>query len=287
LSRCPSRQLRYEGGVTRHEAQLTGKVALVTGASAGIGEALAREIVRRGGSVLLLARREARVAELAAELGARAIGVGGDVTRDGDVARAVAVARERFGGLDFLFANAGFGVSGRFEELSLADYQRQFDTNVFGVLRSTREALPELRMRGGAIGIVGSVNGYVSLEGWSAYCMSKHAVRSFATSLRAELASAGVSVTHLAPGFVESEFRRVDNQAQLNEAARDPVPTFLIMPAAQAASSMVSAVVSRRAEAVITTHGKVAVHFERHAPWLVSRALELGAGIARRLGKSV
>jgi NAD(P)-dependent dehydrogenase (short-subunit alcohol dehydrogenase family) len=285
LSSAP--ELHYQGAVTGDEAQLAGKVALVTGASAGIGEALAREIVRRGGSVLLVARREARVRELASELGERAVGVGGDVTRDGDVARAVAIARERFGGLDLLFANAGFGVSGRFEQLSLADYQRQFDTNVFGVLRSTREALPELRLRGGAIGIVGSVNGYVSIDGWSAYCMSKHAVRSFATCLRAELASAGVSVTHLAPGFVESEFRRVDNQAQLSENARDPVPTFLIMPAARAASMMVSAVLSRRAEAVITGHGKLAVHFERHAPWLVSRALGVGAGIARRFGKPV
>ena len=212
--------------------------------------------------------------------------MGGDVTRDGDVARAADLARERFGGLDLLFANAGFGTSGRFEELSLDDYRRQFDTNVFGVLRSVHEALPELRARGGAIGIVGSVNGYVSIPGWSAYCMSKHAVRSFATCLRAELANAGVSVTHLAPGFVESEFRRVDKQAQLSDAARDPIPPFLIMPAGRAAISMLDAVLSRRAEAVLTAHGKVAVGFERHAPWLVSRALDIGAGIARRFGKS-
>ena len=272
--------------MSQYESQLVGKVALVTGASAGIGEALAREVVRRGGSVLLLARREERVKELATELGERALGVGGDVTRDGDVARAATLARERFGGLDLLFANAGFGVGGRFDELSLDDYRRQFETNVFGVLRSANEALPELRARGGAIGIVGSVNGYVSIPGWSAYCMSKHAVRSFATCLRAEVAKQGVSVTHLAPGFVESEFRRVDNQAKLSESARDPVPAFLTMPADRAAISMLDAVLSRRAEAVITAHGKVAVGFERHAPWLVSRALDVGAGLARRFSKT-
>lgn len=269
-----------------YEARLSGKTALVTGASAGIGAALAREIVRRGGCVVLLARREARVLALAAELGERAVGVAGDVTREGDVARAVALARERFGRVDLLFANAGLGIGGRFEELSLEDYRRQFETNVFGVLRSAHEALPELRARGGAIGIVGSVNGYVSIPGWSAYCMSKHAVRSFATCLRAELAHAGVSVTHLAPGFVESEFRRVDERGQPSDAARDPIPPFLIMPADRAAVSMLDAVLSRRAEAVITAHGKVAVGFERHAPWLVSRALAVGAGIARRFGKS-
>ena len=273
--------------MTQYESQLAGKVALVTGASAGIGEALAREIVRRGGSVLLLARREERVQEIASELGERAVGMGGDVTRDGDVARAVAVARERFGGVDLLFVNAGFGVNGRVDELSLDDYRRQFETNVFGAIRSVQEALPELKARSGAIGIVGSVNGYVSIAGWSAYCMSKHAVRSFATSLRAELANAGVSVTHLAPGFVESEFRRVDNQAKLHETARDPVPTFLVMPADRAAISMLDAVLARRGEAVITAHGKVAVHFQRHAPWLVARALEVGAGLAHRFGKSI
>jgi NADP-dependent 3-hydroxy acid dehydrogenase YdfG len=267
--------------------ELEGKVVLVTGASAGIGEALAREAVAGGGRVVLVARRRERVEALAAELGAAALAVAGDVTRDGDVARAVELARGRFGGLDLLFANAGFGVAGKLAELAIDDYRRQFDTNVFGVLRSVKESLSELERSGGAVGVVGSVNGYVSIPGWSAYCMSKHAVRSFCASVRPELGARGVSLTHLAPGFVDSEFRRVDNLNEHHADARDPVPGWLRMDAPRAARQMLAAVVARRAEAVITVHGKLAVGFARHTPALVSAALGIGERFARGLSKQV
>lgn len=263
------------------------KVVLVTGASSGIGEAIAREAVREGARVVLFARRRERVDALAAELGAAAQAFGGDVTRDGDVARAVELATERFGGIDVLFANAGFGVAGTVRELTIADYQRQFDTNVLGVIRSLKEALPALEERRGMIGVVGSVNGYVSIPGWSAYCMSKHAVRALCAATRLELAPLGVSVTHLAPGFVESDFRRVDNLNAHHEHAHDPVPTWLRMPAAPAARAMLRAVFARRAEAVITVHGQLAVGFARHTPGLVSVALGLGGRVARGLSKEV
>jgi NAD(P)-dependent dehydrogenase (short-subunit alcohol dehydrogenase family) len=265
--------------------RLDDRVVLVTGASSGIGEALAREAAGRGARVVLLARREERLAALAAELGERALAVKGDVTREGSVEHAIESARERFGGVDVLFVNAGFGVGGSFRELSLDDYRRQFETNVFGALRSVKEALGELERRRGSVGIVGSVNGYVSIPGWSAYCMSKHALRSFSECLRLELLPRGVSVTHLAPGFVESEFRRVDNQEQWHAGAQDPVPPWLTMPAPRAARVMLDAVLARKAEAVITGHGKVAVGFARHAPAVVSGALRLGRGVSERFSK--
>ena len=264
---------------------LADKVALVTGASSGIGEALARELVARGANVVLLARRVERLDALTAELGDGTVGVPGDVTKEGDVARAVRTATDCFGGLDLLFANAGFGVAGNVAALTVDDFRRQFETNVFGVVRSVTEALPALCERRGAIGIVGSVNGYISIPGWAAYCMSKHAVRSLAECLRGELRPSGVSVTHLAPGFVESDFRRTDNQSRVHAHAKDPVPSWLVVPADRAARAMVGAVVARRAEAVVTGHGKVAVGVQRHAPGVVTAALRMGAGIAERFGK--
>ncbi|HEY3495907.1 MAG TPA: SDR family NAD(P)-dependent oxidoreductase [Polyangiaceae bacterium] len=265
--------------------RLDDRVVLVTGASAGIGAALAREASERGAAVVLLARRIQRIDALAAELGARALAVQGDVTRDGDVERAVAAGVERFGGVDVMLANAGFGVAGSVQKLALDDYRRQFETNVFGVLRSVKEALPELERRRGAIGIVGSVNGYVSIPGWSAYCMSKHAVRSLSECLRLELLPRKISVTHLAPGFVASEFRQVDDQNRHHEGAEDPIPAWLVMPAERAARAMLNAVLARKAEAVITGHGKVAVGFARHAPGVVSSALRLSGGVTGRLSK--
>jgi len=264
---------------------MSGKVVLVTGASAGIGEALGREAVRRGASVVLVARRAERTQALASELGERALAVAGDVTRDGDVARATAAARERFGGLDVLLANAGFGVSGNFLDLELEDYRRQFETNVYGVLRSVKEAMPELEKRGGAIGVVGSVNGYVSIPGWSPYCMSKHALRSFCAAVRLELRARGVSLTHLAPGFIDTDFRRVDNANRVHLDAVDPTPRFLMMSAERAAAEMLDATLARRAEAVITAHGKAAVGLARHTPRLVSAALGLGSSVTERLSK--
>jgi len=207
------------------------KVVFVTGASAGIGEAIAREAAAQGAKVVLAARRMERVVAIAAELGERsALGVACDVTRDGDLEAAVERAHA-FGPVDAMIANAGFGVEGKLANLRLDDYRRQFETNVFGVIRSVQAALPDLRQTGGAIGVVGSTNGYLSVPGWSAYCMSKHAVRSFCDCIRHELAPDGVSVTHLAPGFIESDFRRVDNQSALHERAKDPVPSWLQMSA--------------------------------------------------------
>ena len=264
------------------------QVVLITGASSGIGAALARQFAREGAKLVLVARRRERLDALSAGLaatGTRVLVRAGDVTQRSDLDAAIAAASAHFGRLDVAVANAGFGVVGTVEKLGIEDFRRQFETNVFGVLRSVKEALPELERRRGSIGVVGSVNGYVSIPGWSAYCMSKYAVRSLAESLRLELAPLGVSVTHLAPGFVESEFRRVDNHNRLHEDAADPIPPWLVMPADRAARAMLQAVVLRRAEAVITGHGKLAVGAARHAPALVSGALRLGSGLAERLGK--
>jgi NADP-dependent 3-hydroxy acid dehydrogenase YdfG len=261
------------------------KVVFVTGASAGIGEAVAREAVRMGAKVVLAARRKERVEALAHELGREhALGVVCDVTRDGDLEAAIECAHA-FGPLDAMIANAGFGVGGRLVKLSLDDYRRQFETNVFGVIRSVTAALPDLRTTRGVVGIVGSANGYISIPGWSAYCMSKHAVRSFAECIRHELAPDGISVTHLAPGFVESEFRRVDNQSVLRDELDDPIPRWLRMPAPKAARKILAAVAARVPEAVITGHAKLAVGATRHTPRLVSVALGLSGSLVKDLSK--
>ena len=249
-----------------------GKVALITGASAGIGAALARELARDGADLVLAARREDRLRDLAREIaatGRHAIVVGCDVTRDGDLERAVAAAVERYGRLDIAIANAGFGVAGPVEELRLDDFRRQLETNVLGVLRTLFASLPELRKTRGQFVVVGSVAGHVPTPGTSAYSMSKFAVRGFAESIHDELAASGVSVTLVSPGFVDSDIRRVDNDGQVHESAPDPVPAWLRMPTDRAARIIVRAIRRRRREVVVTGHGKALVLLYRHAPWLL------------------
>ena len=258
-----------------------GKVALITGASAGIGAALSRELAHHGADLVLAARREDRLRGLAREIeaaGRSAIVVGCDVTRDGDLERAVAAGVERYGRLDIAIANAGFGVVGPVEELRLDDFRRQLDTNVFGVLRTLYASLPELRKTRGQFVIVGSVAGHVPTPGTSAYSMSKFAVRGLAESIHDELAASGVSVTLVSPGFVDSDIRRVDNQGQVHERAPDPVPEWLRMPTDRAARTIVRAIRRRRREVVVTGHGKALVFLYRYTPWLLRFAIaRLGA----------
>jgi NADP-dependent 3-hydroxy acid dehydrogenase YdfG len=167
--------------------RFAGRVVLVTGASSGIGAAVSQEFARQGADLVLAARRLPRLEDLAAEVratGRRALAVACDVTKDGALEGAVRQGLEGFGRLDVVVANAGFGVIGPFERLTLDDYRRQFETNVFGVLR-TAAALPALRSSRGTLVIVGSVSGHVPTAGASAYAMSKAAVHAFAASLRA------------------------------------------------------------------------------------------------------
>lgn len=269
-------------------SKLKDKVVFVTGASSGIGEALVREASAQGAHVVLTARREDRIKAIAEDLaaaGGQALSVRVDVTQDGSVEAAVQETIVRFGRLDMVIANAGFGVEGKLTDLKMDDYRRQLETNVFGVLRTIYAALPELRTSRGTIGVMGSANGYLNVPGWSAYCMSKHAIRSLCACVKHELSEEGVSITYLAPGFVESDFRKTGNDSQLKADAEDPVPKWLQIPGPSAARSMLRAVINRREEAVISFHAKAVVGLERHVPWIVSKAVGASGKIVKSLSK--
>ncbi len=264
--------------------KLNGKVVLITGASSGIGAAMAREFARRGADVVLMARRKERLEALALEVrarGRRALCFRCDVTVDGDLEAGVAQTLEELGRIDYVVANAGFGVAGAVHKLTLEDYRRQFETNVFGVLRTvhaTRDALIASR---GSLAIIGSVMSYLTLPISSPYAMSKHAVRALAGSLRGEMAKYGVAVTLIAPGFVDSEIRQVDNEGQYSESNRDPVPAWLSVDTDKATAKIVKGIIKRKRVAVITGHGKVLVFLERHAPWLVAFLVKM-MGVDKR-----
>ncbi len=266
---------------------LQGKNVLVTGASSGIGAALARELALHGANVVLAARRRDRIEALAAELGTRvrALAVEVDVTRDGSVEVAVAAAARELGGLDIAIANAGFAVTGPAKRLSLADYRRQLETNVFGALRTMYAALPALEATRGQLVLMGSVSGHVSAPNLSAYSMSKFALRALAEALREELAEVGVAVTLISPGFVVSDIGRVDNQGRWHEKDASRVPAWLRAPTDVAARQIVAAIETRQREAVITAHGRLFVFLSRHARWLL-RAIVRPSRKARRAAVS-
>lgn len=256
-----------------------GKVVLITGASSGIGRALARELARKGAAVALLARRISRLKTLAAEIhrnGGRATAIRCDVTHDHEVEMATQLVHKRLGSIDVVVANAGFEVTGPFENLVIDDYRRQFETNVFGVLRTAFATLEDLKRNRGCLVLIGSLLGHVVLPATTAYSMSKFAVTALAKGLRRELRPYGISVVLITPGNVETEIRKIDNYDVLHRGLKDPVPGWLRIPADRAAKQVVAAISHHRPEAVITRIGKLAVFTERHVPELVSLAIDWG-----------
>jgi short-subunit dehydrogenase len=274
--------------------QFSGKVVLITGASSGIGEALAEAFAVQGATLVLAARRLKLLNDIAQRLrNSYSITVhvhACDVTQDQSIQLLIADLQQQQLPLDVVVANAGFGVVGAFDRLSLGDYQRQFDTNVYGVIRTVHATLPLLRRSRGVLAIMGSVVGHVAQPGASAYAMSKFAVRALAESLRAELAADGVAVTLLSPGVVESNLRRVDNQGVFHSDAPEPFPAWLRMPTQRAAKQMLRAIHRRKAEQVITLHAKVAILLSRYAPgvlrFVFRRGLRARPTIGPTVGKS-
>src|SRR5215813_2842879 len=252
------------------------KVVLITGASSGIGEELALQLGRAGAKVTITARRKELLDSLAQKIATygrvRALALACDVTQDGALEAAVAESTRHWGRLDVVIADAGFGVVGPLRKLTVADYRRQLETNVFGVLRTVYAALAEIEKTKGHLAIVGSVSGWASTPGASPYSMSKFAVRALADAITPELALSGVKVTLISPGFVASNIRRVDNQGQFRERAKEPIPAWLIIPTDKAVGQILRAIAKGKREAIITGHGKALVFLERFAPWVIRAA---------------
>jgi short-subunit dehydrogenase len=252
------------------------KSVLITGASSGIGEELAWQLSQLDARLALTARRRELLEALAERISKSGkpapLVVTADVTRDDDLPNAVAETLRTFRQLDVVIANAGFGVVGSFKKLSVDDYRRQFETNVFGLLRTVYAALPAIEHSHGNVVLIGSVAGWAASAGASPYAMSKFAVRALANAITPELALNGVKVTLISPGFVDSNIRRVDNQGTFHEAAKEPIPARFVMPTDRAVQQILRAIARGQREAVITGHGKALVALSRFAPWVLRHA---------------
>ncbi len=184
---------------------LDDKVALVTGASSGIGEATALALAAEGARVALAARRTDRINVLADKLGDAAIAVELDVTDEGQCRNAVAATVDAFGKLDIVLNNAGVMLLGRIEGADTEDWRRMIHTNVLGLMYVTHAALPHLLETKGSLVQVSSVAGRVARVGSGAYNASKWAVNAFSESLRQEVTARGVRVVLIEPGMVATE----------------------------------------------------------------------------------
>lgn len=183
------------------------KTWLVTGANRGLGLEIARAALAAGDSVVATARTPSQIAETLQGHGERLLPVALDVTDPVGVEVAVAQAMERFGRIDVLVNNAGYGQLGAFEEVSRDTLLRQFATNVFGVFDVTRAILPVMRrQRSGHIITISSIAGIEGFEGSSIYCATKHAVSGWSEGLAKEVAPFGIGVTCVYPGRFRTDF---------------------------------------------------------------------------------
>ena len=193
------------------EGRFEKQVALVTGASSGIGKATALGFAREGARVALLARREEILKELVSAIeaqGGEAVAVAGDVTQLEDRVRAIDDTVSAFGGLDVLVNAAGIIGFGTIENTTLEAWQEMFDINVVSVFHLTQLALPHLKARKGNVVIVSSVTGPRSFPGVLAYCASKSAVDQLTRCAALELADQGIRVNAINPGVVVSNLHR-------------------------------------------------------------------------------
>ena len=253
----------------------SGSVVLVTGGSAGIGEALALRLADRGCRLALAARGADaldRVAAACQARGADALAFPTDVADEAQCRAFVEAASEAYGRIDVLVNNAGISMWARFDELDdLEPLERIMQVNYFGAVYCTHAALPHLKASRGRIVNVASLTGKTGVPTRTGYAASKHAMAGFFDSLRIELMDTGVSVTTAFPGFVATGVRRHAYGADGTPLGESPVQEDEVMAADTCARIILAAADARRREVVMTARGKVGQWVKLVAPGLVDR----------------
>ena len=250
---------------------ISGSRILITGASQGIGRALAVEAARRGARVLAAARSDALLDELAREVqgfGGTLATVHADVTSREDRQRMADAAVSRFGGLDVLVNNAGIGATGHFAEVSPERLRKIMEVNFFGLTETTRACLPLLRQGNKpAIVNVSSIAGKRGIPARSEYSASKFAVQGFSEALRAELAKDNVDVLVVCPGLTQTNF----SKNMLEQKARLQMDHLRGMTPEAVARATLRSLERGRNEVCLTLQGKLIVFVSRFFPGLADR----------------
>ncbi|HEX6739556.1 MAG TPA: SDR family oxidoreductase [Vicinamibacteria bacterium] len=252
-----------------------GKVIVVTGASAGIGRELCLALAPQRPRLVLAARDEARlheVAELCRTRGAEALVCRTDVSSLDDCRTLIERTVASFHGLDVLVNNAGMSMWARFDEVQdLAIYETLMRVNYLGCIYPTHFALPELKRGRGQIVVVASLAGLTGVPTRTGYAASKHALFGFFDSLRIELAGTGVDVTMVAPDFVVSEIHKRSVGPDGQPLGQSPMQEGRIMSTAECAAMILRAMEGRKRLVVGSARGKLGRFVRLVAPGLIDR----------------
>jgi len=249
------------------------KVVIITGASSGIGKALAEKYAAEGWNLVLAARRNERLQELKEKIAqAEVLTVKTDVTVEGDCKNLVEKAVERFGKIDVLINNAGISMRALFNNTEMEVLHRLMNVNYWGTVNCTKYAMPHLlKQKGSLVGVI-SVGGYIGLPGRAGYSASKFAVRGFLETLRIENLKTGLHVLVAAPGFTASEIRKSALTANGDKQGETPRNENKMMSAEACAVHIFRAVEKRKRQLILTfLEGKFTVFLSKIMPRFLDR----------------
>ncbi|HLG18524.1 MAG TPA: SDR family oxidoreductase [Bdellovibrionota bacterium] len=251
-------------------------VVIITGASRGIGRAAAIEFAKRGAKVVVASRDEAKMKEVAdrvREAGGEPMVVACDVAVEKSCQELAKRTLARFSRIDILINNAGFGYYSPVEDLSTEKLDQIFRTNLYGTIWCTQAVLPQMKKqnRGHIVNVSTIISGR-SIPFMSAYCMTKFAMRAFDESLRLEVRSHGIGVSHVCPGLTTTDFQ---TNAVRVEGSGPPVPNQMGMSPEKVGRAIFRAVERNKREVTLTMNGKIMLTLQRISPRLTDAIIAL------------
>lgn len=251
---------------------MKGKVVIITGASSGIGKALAYEFAAKGSKVVLGARSHDKLEKVAKDIkyrGGEAVFCVTDVSIENDCKNLVLTAIESFGAVDVLINNAGISMRAMFADLELYVLKRLMDINFWGTVYCTKHALPYLLKSKGSVLGVASIAGLKGLPGRTGYSASKFAMNGFMETLRIENLKTGLHVLMAFPGFTASNIRNTALSADGSMQGESPREEGKMMSAEEVAAHIYKAVVHRKNRIILTSQGKLTFWLNKFFPnWL-------------------
>ena len=246
---------------------LNGKVVVITGASSGIGKALAFEALKHGALVAVCARSMDKLNELYGGIDASQLFyMPADVSKEEDCRKFMEAVYEKWGRIDVLINNAGISMRALFADAELSVIRELMDINFFGAVYCTKYALPQILKNKGVIVGVSSIAGYRGLPARCGYSASKFALQGFLESLRTELLHTGTNVMWVCPGFTSSNIRNVARSSDGSMQGETPLNESKLMTAEECAEIIINAVKKRKRTVVMTFLGKLTVWVNKLFP---------------------
>ncbi|MCQ6956589.1 SDR family oxidoreductase [Mucilaginibacter aquariorum] len=250
--------------------KLKDKVVIITGASSGIGKALAIELAGRGANLVLAARQYVTLCKIAqdiqTEYNVKAVAVQCDVSIEEDCAALIKQAVSTFGKIDILVNNAGISMRALFKDVDLKVLKALMDVNFWGTVYCTKYALPEITKTKGSIVGVSSIAGYKGLPGRAGYSASKYAINGFLDALRVENLRTGVHIMVACPGFTSSNIRNTALDKNGTQQGESTLEEDKMMTAEEVAEIIANGVENRERTLIMTFQGKLTVFLSKFLP---------------------